>query len=350
MTEPSRSWPRLLTTLLRGHDLDADDTRWAMRQVMDDAADPVQLAGFLVALRAKGESAAELRGMLDALMERVVPLPVDGADVVDIVGTGGDGAHTVNVSTMAAIVVAAAGTPVVKHGGRSASSKAGAADVLEALGLPLDLTPDDIARCVRDIGIGFTFAPRFHHGLRYAGPVRKALGVPTAVNYLAPLTNPASPRAALVGCSNPALAPVLANVLAERGASALVVCGQDGLDEITTAAPTSVWITESGGVRQETLDAADFGLARSGQDALRGGDAAYNASVVHRVLAGEEGAARDAVLANAAGALAAHRGFGGSLRDAFATCLENARRAVDSGAAATTLESWLKLASSLAGR
>jgi anthranilate phosphoribosyltransferase len=321
-----------------------------MRQVMDDAADPAQLAGFLVALRAKGESTAELRGMLDALMERVVPLPVDGADVVDIVGTGGDGAHTVNVSTMAAIVVAAAGAPVVKNGGRSASSKAGSADVLEALGLPLDLTPDDITQCLRDVGIGFTFAPRFHHGLRHAGPVRKALGVPTAINYLAPLTNPASPRAALVGCSNSALAPVLASVLAERGASALVVCGQDGLDEITTAAPTNVWIADSGGVRHETLDAADFGLARSTPGALRGGDAAYNASVVHRVLAGEPGAARDAVLANAAGALAAHRGFGGGLHNAFATGLEEARHAIDSGGATTTLENWLKLASSLADR
>ncbi|WP_424533064.1 anthranilate phosphoribosyltransferase [Sphaerisporangium viridialbum] len=350
MTEPARSWPRLLAALLRGQDLHADDTRWAMRQVMDDAAGPAQLAGFLIALRAKGESTAELRGMLDALMERVVPLPIDGADVVDVVGTGGDGAHTVNVSTMAAIVVAAAGAPVVKNGGRSASSKAGSADVLEALGLPLDLTPDDITQCLREVGIGFTFAPRFHHGLRHAGPVRKALGVPTAINYLAPLTNPAGPRAALVGCSNSALAPVLASVLAERGADALVVRGEDGLDEITTAAPTSVWIAGSGGVRQETLDAADFGLARSTPDALRGGDAAYNASVVHRVLAGEPGAARDAVLANAAGALAAHRGFGGGLHDAFATGLEEARHAIDSGDATTTLENWLKLASSLADR
>jgi len=350
VTEPARSWPHLLATLLRGQDLTADDTRWAMRRVMDDAADPAQLAGFLVALRAKGESTAELRGMLDALMERVIPLPVDGADVVDIVGTGGDGAHTVNVSTMAAIVVAAAGVPVVKNGGRSVSSKAGSADVLEALGLSLDLTPDDITRCLREVGIGFTFAPRFHHGLRHAGPVRKALGVPTAINYLAPLTNPASPRTALVGCSNSALAPVLASVLAERGAGALVVRGQDGLDEITTAAPTDVWIAGGDGVRQETLDAADFGLARSAPEALRGGDAAYNASVVHRVLAGEPGAARDAVLANAAGALAAHRGFGGGLHDAFATGLEEARHAVDSGGATTTLENWLKLASSLADR
>ncbi|MER5419525.1 anthranilate phosphoribosyltransferase [Streptosporangium roseum] len=350
MTEPARSWPHLLAALLRGHDLTADDTRWAMRQVMDDAAEPVQLAGFLVALRAKGESTAELRGMLDALMERVVPLPVDGADVVDIVGTGGDGAHTVNVSTMAAIVVAAAGAPVVKNGGRSVSSKAGSADVLEALGLPLDLMPDGISRCLREVGIGFTFAPRFHHGLRHALPVRKALGVPTAINYLAPLTNPASPRAALVGCSNLALAPVLASVLAERGTSALVVRGEDGLDEITTAAPTDVWIADSDGVRQETLDAADFGLARSTPDGLRGGDAAYNASVVHRVLAGEPGAARDAVLANAAGALAAHRRLGGGLHDAFATGLEEARHAIDSGGATATLGNWLKLASSLADR
>ncbi|GII05600.1 anthranilate phosphoribosyltransferase [Planobispora takensis] len=348
MTDPSRSWPHLLATLLRGQDLAADDTRWAMRQVMDDAAEPAQLAGFLVALRAKGESTAELRGMLDALMERAVPLPVGGADVVDVVGTGGDGAHTVNVSTMAAIVVAAAGAPVVKHGGRSASSKAGSADVLEALGLSLDLTPDDVARCLREAGIGFTFAPRFHHGLRHAGPVRKALGVPTAINYLAPLTNPAAPRAALVGCSNPRLAPVLAGVLAERGTVALVVCGQDGLDEITTAAPTDVWLTDGDDVRRERLDTADFGLARSAPDALRGGDVAYNAAVVHRVLSGEPGAARDAVLANAAGALAAHRGLGGDLRDAFATALEDVRHAVDNGAATATLENWLKLASSLA--
>ncbi|WP_326647559.1 MULTISPECIES: anthranilate phosphoribosyltransferase [unclassified Streptomyces] len=350
MSELARSWPHLLAALLRGENLTADDTRWAMRQVMDDSADSAQLAGFLVALRAKGESTAELRGMLDAFMERVVPLPVDRADIVDIVGTGGDGAHTVNVSTMAAIVVAATGAPVVKNGGRSVSSKAGSADVLEALGLPLDLTADDIARCLREVGIGFTFAPRFHHGLRHAGPVRKALGIPTAINYVAPLTNPAGPRAALVGCSNTALTPVLAGVLAERGTSALVVRGEDGLDEITTAAPTSIWIADSGGVRQETLDAADFGLARSTPDALRGGDATYNASVVHRVLGGELGAARDAVLANAAGALAAHRGLDGGLHDAFATGLEEASHAIDSGAAATTLKNWLKLAASLTGQ
>ncbi|MFJ5850596.1 anthranilate phosphoribosyltransferase [Streptomyces sp. NPDC092903] len=348
MPEP-RTWPRLLSTLLTRTDLTADDTAWAMRQVMDDAAEPAHLAGFLVALRAKGESAPELRGLLDALMERVIPLPVDGTRVLDIVGTGGDGAHTVNVSTMAAIVVAATGVPVVKHGGRSVSSKAGSADVLEALGLSLDLTPDAVARCVNEVGFGFTFAPRFHRGLRHSGPVRKALGVPTAINYLAPLTNPASPGTTLVGCSNPALAPVLAQVLADRGTRALVVRGDDGLDEITTTAPTSVWIAGESGVREITLDTADFGMPRATADGLRGGDARYNAAAVHRVLEGERCAARDAVLANAAGALAAHRGLNreGDLHPAFADALTTARAAIDDGRAATTLEQWLKLARTL---
>ncbi|MER6125934.1 anthranilate phosphoribosyltransferase [Streptomyces sp. NPDC001795] len=348
MTAPARTWSRLLAALLAGTDLTAEDTAWAMRQVMDDSAGPAELAGFLVALRAKGESAGELRGLLDALMERVIPLPVDGTEVADIVGTGGDGAHTVNVSTMAAIVVAATGVPVVKHGGRSVSSKAGSADVLEALGLSLDLTPQAVARCVQETGITFTFAPRFHHGLRHAVPVRKALGVPTAINYLAPLTNPANPGSTLVGCSNRALAPVLASVLADRGTRALVVRGDDGLDEITTAAPTSIWTAGPDGVRTLALDTADFGLPRATPEGLRGGDAAYNASAVHRVLGGELGAARDAVLANAAGALVAQRGLGENLRDAFGDALQAAREAIDSGAAAATLERWLKLADQLA--
>ncbi|MFD8727737.1 anthranilate phosphoribosyltransferase [Streptomyces sp. NPDC059611] len=348
MPEP-RTWPRLLSTLLTRADLSADDTAWAMRQVMDDAAEPAQLAGFLVALRAKGESAGELRGLLDALMERIIPLPVDGTQVLDIVGTGGDGAHTINVSTMAAIVVAATGIPVVKHGGRSISSKAGSADVLEALGLPLDLTPDAVARCVNDVGIGFTFAPRFHHGLRHAVPVRKALGIPTAINYLAPLTNPASPGTTLVGCSNRALAPVLAQVLADRGTRALVVRGDDGLDEITTTAPTSAWIAAADGVHEVVLDTADFGLERATADGLAGGDAHYNATAVHRVLGGERGPARDAVLANAAGALAAHRGLDrdGDLHAAFADALTTVSAAIDSDRAAATLEQWLKLARTL---
>ncbi|MEU2769305.1 MULTISPECIES: anthranilate phosphoribosyltransferase [Streptomyces] len=346
MTAPTRTWPLLLATLLRGEDLTADDTRWAMRAVMDDDHEPVALAGFLVALRAKGESPAELGGLLDALMERVVPLPVDGTGVLDIVGTGGDGAHTVNISTMAAIVTAAAGVPVVKNGGRSVSSKSGSADVLEQLGVPLNLSPEQVAQCVRDLGIGFTFAPAFHRGLRHASPVRRTLGVPTAINYIAPLTNPARPGTALVGCSNLQLAPHLATVLADRGTRALVVRGQDGLDEITTAAVTDVWHADDNGVHRTTFDTARFGLARPGADALRGGDAVYNANAVHTVLAGAPGAARDAVLANTAGALAAHNATA-DLEDAFAEGLDRARAAIDSGAAADLLARWTKLTTAL---
>ncbi|MEU5240946.1 anthranilate phosphoribosyltransferase [Streptomyces lydicus] len=353
MTAPAvRTWPQLLATLLRGEDLTADDTRWAMGEVMSDAHEPAAFAGFLVALRAKGETPAEISGLLDALMDRVVPLPVDGRDVVDIVGTGGDGAHTVNISTMAAIVAAAAGAPVVKNGGRSVSSKAGSADVLEALGIPLYLSPEQVARCVADLGIAFTFAPAFHRGLKHASPVRRTLGVPTAINYLAPLTNPARPGSALVGCSNLSLAPVLASVLAGRGASALVVRGHDGLDEITTAAATEVWTTTAtGGVSRTSFDTLRFGLSRPTEDALRGGDAAYNAAAVHTVFSGAPGAARDAVLANAAGALVAHRGPAEDatvFQDAFADSLDRARAAVDSGAAATLLERWVKLTTALA--
>ncbi|GAA1446280.1 anthranilate phosphoribosyltransferase [Nocardiopsis tropica] len=344
----SRSWPELLSALLRGQDLGAADTRWAMGRVMDEAADPVELAGFLVALRAKGESAAEMAGLLDALMERVVPLPVDGTTVVDIVGTGGDGAHTVNVSTMAAIVLAATGVRVVKHGGRSVSSRAGSADVLEALGIPLDLGPEQVARCVDEVGIGFTFAPVFHRGLHHAAPVRRRLGVPTAVNHLAPLTNPAFPSTSLVGCSDTRLAPVLARVLADRGATALVVRGDDGVDEITTAATTRVWAVADGRVERMRLDTAGHGLARCGPDALRGGDAVFNAGVVRSVLEGERGPVRDVVLANAAGALAARRGWAHGLDAAFAEALAAVAPAVDSGAARTLLRDWVDLARSLA--
>lgn len=350
MAAPERTWPRLLAALLAREDLSADDTRWAMTEVMDDTHEPAQLAAFLIALRAKGETAPELGGMLDALMERVIPLPVDGSAVTDVVGTGGDGAHTVNISTMAALVTAAAGTRVVKHGGRSVSSKSGSADVIEALGIPLSLSPDQVARCVTEIGIGFTFAPNYHLGLRYAAPVRRSLGVPTAINYLAPLTNPARPATALIGCSSLAIAPVLAAVLAGRGAAALVVRGHDGLDEITTAAPTDVWAASKDGVSRAAFDTARFGLARARPGDLAGGDAAYNAKVARAVAAGEPGPALDAVLANAAGALAVHDSAdgAGAFEDAFATGLDQARNAVSSGAAARLLDQWIALAVELA--
>ena len=338
-----RTWPRLLTMLLSGQDLTSADTRWAMGEVMRGDADPAALAGFLVALRAKGETAAEITGVVDAVLAAAVPVPVD-PDAVDVVGTGGDQAHTVNISTMAAVVVAGAGIRVVKHGGRSVSSLSGSADVLEALGIPLDLGPEAVARCVRDAGIGFLFAPRYHAGLRHAAPVRRALGVPTVINFAAPLVNPVQPRAACVGCANETLAPVLAQVLAERGCSALVVRGQDGLDEISTTGPTKVWIAADKTVQHVLLDAEHLGVARSQPGDLRGGDANHNAAVARRVLAGEHGPVRDAVLVNAAAAIAAYRGLDTNLDTALRASLAEAARAVDSGAAGAVLDRWVAAA------
>jgi len=348
VTPDALTWPRLLATLLAREDLTADQARWAMREVMDDAHDPAELAAFLVALRFKGETAAEIGGLLDALMERAVRLPVDGSQVTDIVGTGGDGAHTINISTTAAIAAAAAGITIVKHGGKAVSSKSGSADVLEALGIPLDLTPGQVARCVTEIGIGFTFAPVFHGGLRHAAPVRRRLGVPTVINFLAPLTNPARPGTALVGCSSLALAPVLAAVLAERGRAGLIVRGHDGLDEITTTTATDIWTASESGVRHLTIDTARFGLCRAQPGDLRGGDAAYNAKAVRTVLGGDPGPALDAVLANAAGAFAARAAGIADVEETFADGLGQARTAIGSGAAAALLDRWIGLTHELA--
>ncbi|MFI0742326.1 anthranilate phosphoribosyltransferase [Streptomyces sp. NPDC021100] len=343
MTSPS--WNSLTERLLCREDLTAEDTAWVMRQVITDRAPEASLAGFLIALRAKGESAEEIAGLADALLADASPLLLD-LDTVDVVGTGGDQAHTVNISTMAAITVAGAGIPVAKHGGRSVSSKSGSADVLEALGIPLDLPPEAVLRCVTEAGIGYLFAPRFHTGLKYAAPVRRSLGVPTAFNYVAPLVNPARPRAGCVGCANPRLAPVLAQVLAQRGCSALVVRGEDGLDEISTAAPTRIWTVSRKEVREQLLDTTDLGLPRSQPGDLRGGDATFNAAAIHRFLDGERGPVRDAVLINAAAAIAAHRGLDGDLHRLLAHGLTEAAQAVDSGAAKATLERWVTTAAS----
>jgi anthranilate phosphoribosyltransferase len=242
----------------------------------------------------------------------------------------------VNISTMAAIVVAGAGIPVVKHGGRSVSSLSGSANVLEALGIPLDLDPAGAARCLAEAGICYLYAPRYHAGLRHAAPVRRALGVPTVFNYVAPLVNPAQPRAGCIGSASSPLAPVLARVLADRGCSVLVVRGSDGLDEITTTAPTRVWAVTGGQVRSSDIDAAD----------LEGGDPGYNAAVARRILDGETGPVRDAVLVNAAAAIASYRGLDGDLLQALASGLGEAEKAIDSGAAKVTLARWADAAAS----
>ncbi|MFI7077182.1 anthranilate phosphoribosyltransferase [Micromonospora sp. NPDC049903] len=342
-----RTWPHLLTALLRGEELSAADTAWAMGEIMSGSAAPAQIAGFAVALRAKGETPAEVSGLVEAMLGQAVPVELPEevrATALDVVGTGGDLAHTVNISTMTALVVAGAGVRVVKHGNRAASSSCGTADLLEFLGIPLDLGPEGVARCVEQAGIGFCFAARFHPGMRHAGPVRRELGVPTAFNFLGPLTNPARPRAGAVGCFDSTMAPVMAAVFAARGDSVIVMRGEDGLDEFTTAAPTRFWIAQNGTVRETVVDATDLGVPRSTLSDLRGGDAAYNADVARRLLAGEPGPVRDAVLVNAAAALATQGPLDGDLTDALRAGLARAAESIDSGSAARTLDRWIEVA------
>ena len=346
MTAGTRSWPALLTRLIAGVDLGAEDTCWAMDQVMSGAATPAQVAGFVVALRAKGETAAELGGLATAMLVHARPVSVD-VRAVDVVGTGGDRAHTVNISTMAALVTAAAGAPVVKHGNRAASSQCGTADVLEALGVAIDLGPDEVVRCVEELGIGFCFAPVFHPAMRHAAATRREIGVPTAFNFLGPLTNPARPPAALIGCADERMAGVMAEVLAARGVSALLVRGDDGLDEITTTTTTTVWMVEGGAVRRAVVDPAELGVPAARPEDLRGGDVARNATVVRNLLAGEPGPVRDAVLLNAAAALAVHSGLSGDLLADLRAGATRAAAAVDSGEGAALLARWVERSAEL---
>jgi anthranilate phosphoribosyltransferase len=347
-TSSAPSWPSLLNRLLSGQDLAAADTAWAMREVMTGEASSAQIAGFAVALRAKGASAQEVSGLATEMLARATPVTLP-LDCVDIVGTGGDGAHTVNISTMAAVVTAAAGAPVAKHGGRAASSSSGAADVLEALGVAIDLPADGVARCVQEAGIGFFFAPVFHPGMRHAAGPRRELGIGTVFNFLGPLTNPARPVAAAIGCADARMAPVLADVLAARGTRALVFRGDDGLDELTTATTSSAWVVRDGEVVPDRVDPAALGLPTSGADALRGGTPQVNADVFRRVVDGEKGPVRDAVLLNAAAALAAFGPGASRLQDALAAGLEQAAAAVDDGRAAAQLDRWIEVSRAVRG-
>lgn len=341
------TWPWVIGRLMGGEDVTAGEATWAMGQVFAGEATPAQLAGFLVALRAKGETPAEISGMADAMLAHALRVDVPGR-TVDVVGTGGDQAHTVNISTMSAIVVAATGAPVVKHGGRAASSQSGTADVLEALGVAIELSPAAVERCVAELGIGFCFAQAFHPAMRYAGGVRRELGVPTAMNLLGPLSNPAQPATGLIGCAEPRHAATMAEVFARRGKSVLVVRGDDGLDELTTTTTSTVWIADGGTVRQERLDPAALGVRPATTEDLRGGTPDVNAAVVRDLLAGKTGPVRDAVLLNAAGALAAHRGIHGDLATALGDALDTVARAIDSGAGADLLARWAALSTSLA--
>jgi anthranilate phosphoribosyltransferase len=335
------SWPALIGALIKGETLTADEAAWAMNEIMDGAATPVQIAGFGVALRIKGETVAELSGLAEAMLGHATPISIPGP-VVDLVGTGGDRAHTVNISTMGAIVAAAAGARVAKHGNRAASSACGAADVLEALGIVIDLPPEATARLVQETGIAFLFAPLYHPALRHASVARRELGVPTVFNFLGPVANPARPGAQAVGVSDPRMGPVIAGVLAGRGCSALVFHGDDGLDELTTTDTSTVWVVHDGMVSQTTLDPGELGLARSQPEDLRGGDAARNAAAARAVLASEPGPVRDTVVLNAGAALAAAAGVprAEDLTGALADACARASAALDSGAAAALLDRW----------
>ena len=342
MTDRSagRSWPALLSILLAGRPLAGPDTAWAMNEIMSGQATPAQLAAFAVLLRAKGETADELGGLVTTMLANAAPIHVPGP-TLDVVGTGGDRAQTVNISTMAAIVAAGAGARVVKHGNRAASSACGAADLLEELGVVIDLPGPGVARCVAEAGIGFCFARVFHPGFRHAGVPRREIGVPTAFNFLGPLTNPARPSASAVGCADRRMAPVMAAVLAARGVSALVFRGDDGLDELTTATTSRIWAVRGGEVDEQIVNPVELDIPVAEPEALRGADRVHNASVARALLAGERGPVRDAVLLNAGAALAAYDGLPvGSVTPALRDGIVRAAESVDNGAAADVLDRW----------
>ena len=343
------TWPSLIGALIRGETLSADETSWAMAEIMEGAATPVQIAGFGVALRIKGETPGELGGLAQAMLDRATPLRLDGP-LTDLVGTGGDGARTVNISTMGAIVAAAAGARMAKHGNRAASSASGAADVLEALGVAIDLPPAATERLMAETGIVFLFAPLYHPALRHTATARRELAVPTVFNFLGPLTNPAQPEAAAIGVGDARMAPLMAGVLADRGISALVFHGDDGLDELTTTTKSTVWVVHSGTVSQTSFDPAALGIAPSRPEDLRGGDPAHNAAVARAVLAGQPGPGRDTVLLNAAAALAAGAGVAdpGHLTRVLTDGYARAAAAVDSGQASALLDTWVAASQRLA--
>lgn len=339
------TWPEVLGALIARQDLAADQTSWAMSEILSGEASPSQIAGFAVALRGKGETIEELEGLVDAMYDHATPLVVTGR-VLDVVGTGGDRSMSVNISTMAAVVAAGAGVPVVKHGNRSASSKAGSADVLEALGIRLDLPAPMVARMGEDVGITFCFAAAFHPALRHAAIPRRELGVGTTFNFLGPLAHPAKPEAQAIGCADLRMAPLMAGVFARRGVDAWVFRGEDGLDELTTTTTSRVWAVQDGEVEEFTVDPDHFGLGGGTPEGLRGRDAAYNAEVVRRLVGGEPSQVRDAVLLNAGAALAVHAREAGSHEERLASGVQRAKDSIDSGRARDVLDRWIAASAS----
>ena len=350
------TWPTVLGRLAAGLDLDSDSAAWAVGQVMSGEAAPAQVGAFLLGLQAKGPTAREVAAAAAVMRDAALPITVPGV-LLDVVGTGGDASGSVNFSTMAAIVAVACGATVVKHGNRAASSKAGTADVLEELGVAIDLGPEAIASCAREAGIAFAFAQVLHPAMKHAAPIRRELGVPTIFNILGPLTNPARPAAGLIGCADARMAPVMAQVFADRGDRVFVVRGENGWDEISPYGVTQVWDTTRGGVIEERLHAVDLGMGDIAEGALAGGDAVTNAEVCRAAfvmprehpdlpLPSDIDAVRAVVSVNAAAALAANAAAHGAdtsapLLDRIRAHMTDARAAVESGAAGGILRRWI---------
>lgn len=341
------TWPRILGTLVAGENLSIFEATWAMKRVMAGEATPAQMAGLLVALRIKGETVDEIVGFRDAVLESALRLDVDPM-VLDIVGTGGDPYGAVlNISSVASVIAAASGVPVIKHGNRGASSASGASDVLSALGLNLEIGPERVAEVLAETGITFAYAALFHPGFRHAGPTRTELGISTLFNVLGPLCNPARPEASAVGVASLERVPLVVGVFQTRGATALVYRGDDGIDKLTTTGHSHIWEVSLGSVTEHDLDPLDLGIARADIESLLGADPAHNAGVIRSVLAGENGPVRDIVLLNAAAGLVSFALAADPeqsrvpILDRLAQKLRVAAEVVDSGAAARKLDEWV---------
>ncbi len=344
------TWDFLNSKLRSGINLQSEEMQWAMHELLSDRAPKDELKEFLLAMYSKGEAAVEIESAIQEMLSFSLPISITER-AVDIVGTGGDGAHTINISTTASIITTAAGARTVKHGSRAATSKSGAADCLQALGVNIDLDGKEVEETVYKLGIGFCFAQKFHSSLRFAAPARKELTVPTMFNVLGPLANPAQPKAIALGVANPKMMPVMAKVLLDRGCEGFIFRGDDGLDEISLETTTTVLQIHDGKIREEIFDPRNLNIDSSPISELVGGEAEYNAEVSRRIFAGERGAPRDAVLLNAAAGIAAFKGdFSLSVEQQFANGLVLAAQAVDSGKATTLLENWSKLTQEIVSR
>ncbi len=340
-------WPEFIDRLDAGLDLEPAEIQSVLQSILEDTADIESVKRFLLSLHKKGETAEEVSALVEQLYRNAMPINIPER-AVDTVGTGGDGAHTINISSTAAIVAAAAGARVVKHGSRAVSSKSGASDFYGALGVAYDLDAAGVERTVRELGIGFCFAPVFHPAMKNAAPARRELGVPTVFNFLGPLANPAKPKAAAIGVADDRIHLVMAQVMADKGCDGFVFRGDDGLDEITLDGTTSVLSIGGAGISSDRIDAKDFGLDNAPISAVVGGDGAENAAISKRILAGERGAPRDIVLLNTAVTIA---GFDGelhlSLHERIAKSMPRAIEAIDSGAATALLEKWASLSTEI---